>query len=162
MTTSITFPADHGLTPHTFQRHNRRLRGLMIEQQPWFVLRDVARLTNSHVTPRITQKLDADQLRWERLAGAQEDELLVSESGVYALLLVYFFHPENRSLRQWLCHDVVPALRDAHYDTPGAPRYQQRDIQGQMLSVLEWQGKQWLRFVDAVRMMESGASHGRH
>jgi len=160
MTTSITFPADDGLTPHLFQRHNRRLRGLMIEQQAWFALRDVARLTNSHVSPRITQKLDADQLRWERLAGAQEDELLVSESGAYALLLVYFYHPENRSLRQWLSHEVVPVLRDGQCDVPGTPRHVQRDVQGHLLSVLEWQGRQWMRFADAVRLMESGAPHG--
>ena len=35
---------------------------------------------------------------------------MVSESGVYALL-IYHYYPENRCLRQWLTHAVVPALR---------------------------------------------------
>lgn len=161
MYTTIAFPADDGLTPHTFYRHHRPLRGLMIEQQAWFVLHDVAKLTNGRITPRITQKLDDDQYRWERLAGAQEDELLVSESGVYSLLLVYFYHPENRSVRQWLSNDVMPVLRDTQTGYHGAPRHQQRDVQGHSLSVLDWQGHFWLRFGDAVRLMESEARFTR-
>lgn len=160
MNTTIDFPADDGLTPLTFHRHNRPLRGVMIEQQAWFCLRDLARLVSKQVTPRITQKLDADQYRWERLTGLRDDELLISESGVYALLLVYFYHPENRSLRQWLSNEVVPVLRDAHHVIPGAPRHELRQVQGHSLSVLDWQGKLWLRFGDAVRLMESEVRAG--
>ena len=42
--------------------------------------------------------------------GAVQDTLMLSESGAYAMLL-YHYHPENRHLRQWLTHEVVPAMR---------------------------------------------------
>ncbi|WP_207884925.1 Bro-N domain-containing protein [Pseudomonas sp. 30_B] len=155
MNTSTSSPAADGLTTHSFVRYSRRLRGVLIDQQAWFVLRDLAKLTASHLGPRVAQKLDPDQSRWERLAGAEEDELLVSESGVYALLMLHFYHPENRSLRQWLSNEVVPVLREAEQHNALLPRHQFRQMQGQEVAVLDWQGRLWMRVVDAARLMES-------
>ena len=87
MSPSTLFPADNGLKFQTFQRYDRCLRGLILDRQAWFPARDLARLTNSDVSGRTTRKLDPDQYRWERLVGSREDELLVSESGLYTLLL---------------------------------------------------------------------------
>jgi prophage antirepressor-like protein len=153
MNPSSVFPADNGLHFHTFQRFDRPLRGLMLDRQAWFCARDLARLTNTHFPARVPRKLDPDQYRWERLAGDSEDELLVSESGLYILLMVHFFHPENRNLRQWLSNDVVPALRDAQLPTGYGPRQVVREVQGFPLAVLEWQGSVWLRFGDAGRVL---------
>lgn len=154
MDNSISFPAEDGLTPLSFHRYNRRLRGLLLDRQAWFVMRDLARLTNSHLGPRTVQKLDPDQTRRVKLAGVPEEELLVSESGVYALLMLHFYHPENRSLRQWLSHEVVPVLRDAQQPSGLLPRHRMRQIQGQQVAVLDWQGRLWVRFADAARLME--------
>ena len=156
MNPSTMFPADNGLSFHTFQRFDRPLRGLMLDRQAWFSARDLARLTNTHFTARVPRKLDADQYRWERLEGGKEDELLVSESGLYTLLLVYFYHPENRNLRQWLSNDVVPVLRDAQLPTGFGPRQQVREVQGHPLAVLEWQGSVWLRLGDVARVLDDG------
>ncbi|MCP1622467.1 BRO-N domain-containing protein [Pseudomonas nitroreducens] len=153
MNPSTMFPTDNGLSFHTFQRYDRPLRGLMIDRQAWFPARDLARLTNTHFAARVPRKLDADQFRWERLEGGKEDELLVSESGLYTLLLVYFYHPENRNLRQWLSNEVVPALRDAQLPPGCVPRHAVREVQGYPLAVLEWQGGVWLRFGDAARLL---------
>lgn len=133
--------ADEGLIPTVFHRYNRRLRGLLIERQAWFVLRDLAKLTNSHLGERITQKLDPDQVRLEQLSGLAEKEYLVSESGLYALLMVHFYHPENRSLRQWLSNEVVPALRDAQQHNPHLPQRRMERVEGQLMSVMDWQGQ---------------------
>ncbi|MDH0290793.1 Bro-N domain-containing protein [Pseudomonas sp. GD04087] len=146
--------ADEGLIPTVFQRYNRRLRGLLIERQAWFVLRDLAKLTNSHLGERVTSKLDPDQLRHERLAGCEEKLYLVSESGLYALLMVHFYHPENRSLRQWLSNEVLPALRDAQQHNPHLPQRRMEQVEGHLMSVMDWQGKLWVRWSDALRMME--------
>jgi prophage antirepressor-like protein len=154
MITSMSFPADDGLIPQYFVRYQRRLRGVLIDQQAWFVLRDLAKLTASHLGARVTAKLDPDQTRRERLAGEEEELWLVSESGVYALLLLHFYHPENRSLRQWLSNEVVPALRAAQQDNALLPRHQFRQVQGQQIALLDWQGRLWLRFADAARLME--------
>ncbi|WP_240964835.1 Bro-N domain-containing protein [Pseudomonas multiresinivorans] len=157
MNPSTLFPADNGLSFQTFHRFDRTLRGLLIDRQAWFSTRDLARLTNTHFTARVPRKLDPDQYRWERLLGGTEDELLVSESGLYTLLLVYFYHPENRNLRQWLSNEVVPALRDAQLPTGYGPRQSVREVQGYPLTVLEWQGSIWLRLCDAARLLERGS-----
>lgn len=103
----------------------------------------------------MTSKLDPDQLRHERLAGCEDKLYLVSESGLYALLLVHFYHPENRSLRQWISTEVLPALRDAQQNNPHLPRRRMEQIEGQPTSVMDWQGKVWVRWTDAVRIMEN-------
>ncbi|WP_171039367.1 BRO-N domain-containing protein [Pseudomonas nitroreducens] len=152
---SDSMSADEGLIPTVFQRYNRRLRGLLIEKQAWFVIRDLAKLTNSHIGERVTSKLDPDQIRHELLMDSEEKLYLVSESGLYALLLVHFYHPENRSLRQWISTEVLPALRDAQQNNPHLPRRRMEQIEGQPTSVMDWQGKVWVRWTDAVRIMEN-------
>ncbi|MBD9500945.1 MULTISPECIES: Bro-N domain-containing protein [unclassified Pseudomonas] len=158
---SLDFPADNGLHCQNFQRFDRTLRGLMLDRQPWFVARDLARLTNTHLSAHVPRKLDPDQYRRERLAGGREDELLVSESGLYTLLLVYFFHPENRNLRQWLSNEVVPVLRDSQQQFGTGPRHFQREVQGHSLAMLQWQGGVWMRLSDAARLLEGEERAGR-
>ncbi|WP_371365419.1 Bro-N domain-containing protein [Pseudomonas sp. QL9] len=150
-------PSDSVLTPSLFLRHHRQLRALLIERQAWFVARDLARLTNSHVTERVIHRLDPDQHRKALLRtyhGQTEEELLISESGVYALLAVNFYPPENRSLRQWLSNEVVPLLRDAQEQNPYLPRRRISQALGREMGLLDWQGSLWGRLGDAVRMME--------
>ena len=62
---------------------------------------------------RVTLKLDPDQRRTVRLCkyGKVVETPMVSESGMYALL-VHHFIPENRNLRQWLSNEVIPILRE--------------------------------------------------
>lgn len=157
MNTTDLSAAEDGLIPSSFLRHRRQLRALLIEEQPWFVVHDLAKLLNRPITEHTVHKLDADQYRREPLAGEHGQELLVSESGVYALLMIYYYHPENRGLRQWLSNEVVPVLRDERKLDLRLPRRRMEQVQGQPLSVLDWQGRLWVRWGDAVRLMEEEA-----
>ena len=157
MSPALFSPADSALIPTAFLRHHRQLRALLIEHQAWFVARDLARLINSHITERVIHRLDPDQHRKALLQnghGDCEEELLISESGVYALLMVNFYHPENRSLRQWLSNEVLPVLHDTQQHNPHLPRRQVAPALGRELGLLDWQGSLWVRLGDAVRMME--------
>jgi len=150
--------SESALKPSVFLRHHRQLRALLIDRQAWFVASDLARLTNSTINDRITNKLDPDQTRKVLLlnsSGQAEKELLISESGVYALLVVQLYHPENRELRQWLTNEVVPVLRDAELDDPALPRQRLGAALWRNTSVLEWQGELWGRLSDAMRVIES-------
>ena len=102
------------LTPTLFNRHNVHLHALLLENQAWFCAHDLGRLMGKHLDGRMTRKLDADQrqMMLVDVNGAVKERLMVSESGVYALL-IYHYCPENLLLREWLTHQVVPALRDA-------------------------------------------------
>jgi prophage antirepressor-like protein len=150
-----TLLADDGLIPTRFVRHNRPLRALLIEQQAWFVVRDLSKLLSRKIQPSFLDRLDGDQRRHERLFGNPMPELLVSESGLYTLLLVYCYHRENRSLRQWVTNEVMPALRDAPIQDLRLPRRRMQLLLGEALPVMDWQGNLWVRWRDAVGMLEN-------
>jgi prophage antirepressor-like protein len=133
--------------PTLFYRHKRRLRALLIESQPWFVVRDMARLMNSaFLEERAARNLDDDQLYRLMVQGdhglAEEMEL-ISESGLYASL-IYFHHPENRCIRQWITLTVVPSLRAGGDAATEKPRRRVLHWERQQLSVLDWQGQVWV------------------
>ncbi|MNB99447.1 hypothetical protein D3C76_727040 [compost metagenome] len=104
------------LIPHVFTRHKLHLHALLLQNQPWFCARDLGRLLRIYLNDRQLRKLDPDQYQTAKtlIHGHIENTLLISESGVYALL-VYHYCPEYRALREWLTHEVVPALRDAQH-----------------------------------------------
>lgn len=76
---------------------------------------------------------------------------MLSESGVYALL-VYHYVPGNRLLREWLTHQVVPALRDAeHLGHSDRPLLSLLDWPEMSLSLLHWQDESWIRLRDMAK-----------
>lgn len=136
--------------PTVFTRHNLPLHALLLENQPWFCARDIGRLMGFHLSERMVNKLDKDQHRslWIEYYRQPEKQLMLSESGVYALL-VYHYAPGNRLLREWITHQVVPALRDAeqsgHSDRPMLSLL---DWPEMSLSLLHWRGEGWIRLRD--------------
>ncbi|MBH2036480.1 MAG: Bro-N domain-containing protein [Pseudomonadales bacterium] len=141
---------DDYLTPHVFTRHKLHLHALLLENQPWFSARDLGRLIRLYIDERTLRKLDPDQHQSARtlIHGSLENTLLISESGVYALL-VYHYCPEYRSLREWLTHDVVPALRDAEQPTSTErPVLSLLNWPEMSLSLLHWNNKPWIRLED--------------
>ncbi|WP_371370594.1 hypothetical protein ACA097_19715 [Pseudomonas sp. QL9] len=63
-----------------------------------------------------------------------------TDAGVGGLLAANVYHPENRSLRQWLSNEVVPLLRDAQEQPPYLPRRRFSQALGRELGLLDWQG----------------------
>ncbi|MGR4974053.1 Bro-N domain-containing protein [Pseudomonas sp. LARHCG127] len=136
--------------PAVFIRHNLHLHALLLENQPWFCARDLGRLMGVHLNERMVSKLDEDQRHalLIRYHGQPETRLMLSESGVYALL-VYHYAPGNRLLREWLTHQVVPALRDAQASTDTErPMLSVLDWPEMSLSLLHWQNDGWIRLRD--------------
>ncbi|MNF49277.1 hypothetical protein D3C84_305450 [compost metagenome] len=137
-------------TPTIFTRHNLCLHALLLENQPWFCARDIGRLMGVHLSDRMVSKLDKDQRRilWIEYFRQPEKQLMLSESGVYALL-VYHYVPSNRLLRGWLTHQIVPALRDAEsLVNPDRPMLSLLDWPEMSLSLLHWQDEGWIRLRD--------------
>jgi prophage antirepressor-like protein len=133
-----------------FNRHNLHLHALILENQPWFCTRDISRLMGVHLSDRMVSKLDKDQRQvlWIEYFRKPEKQLMISESGVYALL-VYHYVPANRLIREWLTHQVVPALRDAGLSkNQDRPMLTLLDWQEMSLSMLHWQDEDWIRLRD--------------
>lgn len=144
--------------PTTFYRHKRRLRALLIEGQPWFVVHDLAKLMHTFLEERVGKNLDADQVRRVTILGEYEPAEaveLVSESGLYASL-IYFYHPENRCIRQWITQTVVPSLRADGQTPDEQPRRRLLRWERQQLSVLDWQGQVWVPLPELPQALSLG------
>jgi prophage antirepressor-like protein len=132
-----------------FTRHHRSLRTIFTESQAWFCLADLARLMGQALGERSALKLDADQRRvvWLQANGEWQKQLMVSESGAFALL-VHHYVPENRTLRQWLTHEVLPVLHGSSSTTPDNPRLSHLQRPGTSLSLMQWRDEAWVRLRD--------------
>lgn len=140
-----------------FTRNNRFIHALMLESQAWFSVVDLGRLMGLHLDERLLHKLGTDQYRyvWLMHHGNTKKTLLVSESGMYALL-VYHHIPENRNLRLWLTHEVIPALRSTSTTTIGlGPTLSSLQWAGHSVSLLHWQNDAWVKWRDMPVLLPS-------
>lgn len=95
---------DTCLIPHVFTRHKLHLHALLLQNQPWFSARDLGRLLRIYLNDRQLRKLDPDQYQTTKILiyGRIEDTLLISESGVYAILVYLLNWPQmSLSLLHW-------------------------------------------------------------
>lgn len=148
-------------TPTLYTRHQRPLRALVLECQVWFPAQDLGRLMGKQLDERQLRKLDSDQYRQVRLTCNLNvrDTLMISESGAYALL-VYHYAPENRALRQWLSHEVIPTMH-ANPETPQEPQLNLLEWSGLQLCTLIWQGEPWIRWRDAPSLAQVDFANDR-
>nr|WP_256658671.1 Bro-N domain-containing protein [Pseudomonas sp. LP_7_YM] len=138
--------------PIIFTRHHRQLRTLLLENQAWFCLQDTARLMGKALDERATWKLDADQRRtvWLEANGQCSKQLLISESGLFTML-VHHYVPENRALRRWITHNVLPTLHNKF--EPHLPNLRAMNWAGSTVGLLEWQSKYWVQLNDMPELL---------
>lgn len=142
-------------TPTVFTRHNRFLHAFMQDHEAWFCVQDLGRLMGYPLNERLTLKLDPDQRRHVLLRRDGEiiDCAMVSESGLFALL-VHHFVPENRHLRQWLSHEVIPMLRETHSSpVENHPSLSSMHWAGVTVPLLHWQQQAWVKWRDVPELM---------
>ncbi|GAB7532237.1 Bro-N domain-containing protein [Pseudomonas sp. 3A(2025)] len=146
---NICTPCAEHYTAEAFFRHHRRLRAIRHDSQAWFCLADIARLMGAHLDERATLKLDPDQRRlaWLSSHGLWEKCIMVSESGVFALL-VHHYIPENRTLRQWRTHEVLPELHRRSERMLEEPNLSRLEWLGNTLQLLHWYNDAWIRWRD--------------
>lgn len=137
---------DNLYIPTTFQRHNRPLRAVLIDDQPWFVAHDLACLLGLHHPQTLARRVEVYEVRSVRLhsaSGGESVEEMVNEAALYKLL-IRFGHPENRTLGRWLAEQVIPLLRDEVKSGSPQPRRMLMRWKSQRLTVLDWQGEIWV------------------
>jgi len=126
----------------------------MLENQPWFAARDLGGLIGHDAEHYAAHRLDPDlrlKVRLQTQAG-EEDAWMLSEGGFH-FLLTRFRHPENRSLRQWITNEVIPALRGPtlpiQHPRRSLLRWESRDI-----ALLEWNDQLWIRYSDVPQLLQ--------
>ena len=88
------------------------IRTLNIDGEPWFVATDVCRALEIGDTQSALRRLDDDEKGKDsiRTLGGNQELLIVSESGLYSLVLGSR-KPEAKVFKRWITHEVIPAIR---------------------------------------------------
>lgn len=94
-----------------------QVRTLTIEEEPWFVGKDVAvalgyenhrKALSDHVDPE--DKLQGDGVTIRDPMGREQHPTVINESGLYALIFGSKLESAKR-FKHWVTHEVLPAIR---------------------------------------------------
>ena len=106
---------EHAIRNFAFDDH--LVRVVMRGEDPWFVLLDVCRVLGLVNPAKAALPLDEDEkgLTSSYTLGGQQDVLVVSESGLYTIILrsraaTTPGSPPHR-FRKWVTAEVLPAIR---------------------------------------------------
>lgn len=104
-----------------FDFQGNQLRTLVINNQPWFVAKDVCDILNHSNHKVAISRLDVDEVSKVYLAdslGRRQLTNVVNEPGLYALILTSN-KPEAKQFKRWVTHEVIPSIRKhGAYMTP--------------------------------------------
>ena len=85
------------------------VRTLQINNEPWFVAKDVCNILDIKNPTMSLQNLDEDE-RTKLNLGRQGETNLINESGLYALI-VRSRKAEAKKFRKWITSEVLPTIR---------------------------------------------------
>ena len=92
-----------------FSFNNLQVRTVLIENEPWFVVADVAKVIEA-TNPTDLAKLVDDEDKSRQSLGSGSPKNIINESGLYQILL----RSNNRNakpFRKWVTREVLPSIR---------------------------------------------------
>lgn len=100
-----------------FNFNENQVRTVLINNEPWFVAKDVCEILEITNPTMALQRLDNDE-RAKFNLGRQGETNIVNEPGLYTLILGSR-KPEAKQFKRWITHEVIPAIRKhGAYMTP--------------------------------------------
>lgn len=96
-----------------FHYQDNDVRSLLLDGEPWFVLRDVCAVLSIARGARIAERLEEDEVRQAYLTdslGRQQETTIINESGLYSVIL-RSDKPEAKPFRKWVTSEVLPSIR---------------------------------------------------
>jgi anti-repressor protein len=96
-----------------FNYCNNKVRIIMKDGEPWFVLKDVCDLLGLSNSRMIASRLDEDDVSITYLIdnlGRQQQTNIINENGLYDVILLSR-KPEAKQFKRWITHDVLPSIR---------------------------------------------------
>lgn len=92
-----------------FNFNENQVRTILINNEPWFVAKDVCEILEITNPTMALQRLDNDE-RAKFNLGRQGETNIVNEPGLYTLILGSR-KPEAKQFKRWVTHEVIPAIR---------------------------------------------------
>lgn len=90
------------------------IRSILINDEPWFVGKDVASVLGySNTAKAIRDHVDDEDKLTERivLSGQNREAIFINESGLYSLILSSKL-PNARKFKKWVTGEVLPSIRN--------------------------------------------------
>lgn len=100
------------------------VRTVQIENDTWFIAKDIAEIFEYRNAPDMTRYLDEDEklIRSFSVSGQNRETTIISESGLYHAI----FMSQNKiakSFRKWVTSEVLPKIRKNGYYSAQADQY---------------------------------------
>lgn len=113
-----------------FNFENHEVRSLLVDDEPWFVGKDVAEIlsysnTRKALTDHVDDEDKMDGVTIRDSIGRNQKPVLINESGLYCLVLSSKL-PSAKKFKRWVTSEVLPALRKTG-------QYQVKELSGQEL-----------------------------
>lgn len=88
----------------------KEVRTIQRNGEPWMVLKDVCDVLNLSNPTIVASRLDTDEVTKFYLGGLSGESNIVSESGLYSVIL-RSDKPEAKEFKRWVTHEVLPKIR---------------------------------------------------
>lgn len=91
---------------------NVSIRVQVINNEPWFIAKDVCAVLELSDVSMTISKLDEDEKLIQKVfvSGQDRDMWFINESGFYALLM-RSYKPQAKPFRKWVTSEVLPTIR---------------------------------------------------
>ena len=96
-----------------FQFGKREVRTVIVDNEPWFVAKDVAEILGYSETNRMTSRLDEDEISKRQSTdsvGRRTEIIIINESGLYNAILGSN-KPDAKKFKKWVTAEVLPSIR---------------------------------------------------
>lgn len=95
-----------------FQFNSIQVRVVVVNNEPWFVAKDLCQVLGISKYRNAISRLDDDERESFKLdtLGGKQDMITVSESGMYALV-ISSRKSEAKTFRKWITSEVLPSIR---------------------------------------------------
>lgn len=161
----------------TFNASNQQVRTLTIENEPYFVAKDVCDILSLSDVSMAVSRLDDDEKLTQALlvSGQKRQMWVVNESGLYHLIF-QSRKPEAKAFRKWVTAEVLPTLRrtgryevkpqrwSQRYERPKdvvdmrAVMYEHSKFDGHPIRAVRYDGSIVYSVADMLRAMKVGTS----
>lgn len=95
-----------------FNFNNLPVRTVLIDDEPWFVGKDVADILEYSDTQAMTRRLDDEDIKsyTDKSSGQGRKIKIINESGLYEAI-IGSKKKETRPFKRWITHEVLPTIR---------------------------------------------------
>jgi prophage antirepressor-like protein len=107
-----------------FNYQNRKVRTVIRENEPWFVVTDLCRVLEIGNTSDAVKKLEKDEVDKIEVTdnlNRKQISYVVNEPGLYTLIL-RSNKPEAKRFKRWITHNVLPEIRKTGSYSLGVPK----------------------------------------